>query len=492
MSGIWIHSHRVEFSDRVLVFAGAAEWERIEQMDAYREAETKPRWVELWAGTVGAETLSAAADVLIAYLPDSHGREPQPSPVDYVRQRLRGAGVRLSYDWPTVWALPKSEAELEAEAEANEAALRAAEERLAAIAHQMAVEERAKEMRQSRDAKRLVDEETARDRITFPEVRTLADWRTDPPEPKAFRIDQMAHVGGNTNISAIYKGGKSTLTANLTRCLVDGDPFLGEFKVRPLEGNLIYLNFELSESQFYDWLTRCGIRNEHKVIPINLRGMGVYPQHDVSAAWLVEQIKGHDGEGLILDPVQAAFLGSTSSDELVGDFLGRLDRIKAEAGASDLFATTHTGHAVGQDADGVAENERSVGSQRWMGWPDSLWSLTKDRDGLRYLSVTGRETTVDELTLAFDPVTLRLSVGAHVDRREARLGRVQRMVLQFVEENPAASGKACRDGVKAKASDVDNALRELVKTGLVDQAAGPRGAHLHTVSGLGEFVLERS
>lgn len=317
-----------------------------------------------------------------------------------------------------------------------------------------------------------------------PEVKPLAELLAETPAGLPDRIDGMSLVGGNTLMFASYKTGKTSLALNVARSLVDDVPFLGQYEVIPLQGNLIYWNYELPAEQFTQWLRMQGIKNVDKVIPLNLRGRPTHPQTESDFEWLVGEIARFDGEALIIDPLAVAIKGDPNRGDVATEFTETLDDLKHISGARDLFMTAHTGHPRGATRSGVQTNLWAAGHSRFMGWADVLWTYAEGRGGARLLSAKGRyDDDVEEMELAFDKATKRLTFGGWTGRR-VRVESVPEedpcdLVLQFLEENPGASTRRIRDGVKGGKDTVEGCLATLVEDGSVRWEEGPRGSHLH-------------
>lgn len=267
-------------------------------------------------------------------------------------------------------------------------------------------------------AQRRVAEMDAAARFAAPPYRrTLTEQLAREREPVRQRIAGLADVGSNVLIQAKHKTGKTTLTANLLRSFADGEPFLGTLDVIPPERRIGLVNFEMSENKMDDWLRDVGITDTDRVSVLNLRGYSLPLIAERTQQFYVEWARDCDLEVLILDPWGRAMSGSGSenSNDDVRRVLEILGEIKRQAGMSDLYVLAHMGHQefeIGQ--------ERARGASELLGWPDSLWVLTKDSTGARFLSAVGRDVEFPESQLAFDLDTRRLTVaGSGVDRRSA-------------------------------------------------------------------------
>lgn len=257
-------------------------------------------------------------------------------------------------------------------------------------------------------------------------VETLQDVLQRPEEPVRARIEDLLVVGHNTTVAAPAKTGKTVLQANRVRSYVDGVPFLGRYEVyTPVSGNVAVWNYELSDNQMHNWFRRLGIRNADKVFVANLRGRGHYLQDDLICEMAVKWLIEHEIEVWEIDPLQAALRGSVNDDAVAAEWIGNVERVKAEAGVKDLVLTVHMGHAASyKDADKATE--RAIGSARWMGWPDNMWTYIRNRDdGLNYLRAQGRDVDVDEFSVDWDPETYELRHrGEKSGRKDVAANRV--------------------------------------------------------------------
>ncbi len=77
---------------------------------------------------------------------------------------------------------------------------------------------------------------------------TLSEVLARPAQPPS-RVDGLIPADASTEIVAQRKTGKTTLMLNLARALLTGEDFLGRFPVRPLQGQVAFLNYEVSAGQ---------------------------------------------------------------------------------------------------------------------------------------------------------------------------------------------------------------------------------------------------
>lgn len=333
------------------------------------------------------------------------------------------------------------------------------------------VEVAAEKIRVQRAAKQRVDAEEAATRIVVLPRTTLGRLLTEdrPPEPQ-MRIDRLHRVGHNTTVTARFKTGKTTFSANQLRALADGEDFLGRFPVTQPAGRIGFLNYELSEWDFVDWLDDIGIRQADRVAPLNLRGLPFSLAAERHQAELVAWCREMEVEVLYLDPHRRAFtgFGSENSNDDVNRFTEVLDQIKAEAGVQDLFLNVHTGRLQTEIGE-----ERARGATALDDWADNRLVLTQGEDGERYCYAADGRTgpAVAEFRLLFDHASRRLTAESG-NRRDGLSELHQKDILNALDaaaEAGAAVGELeIRLDVKKKGA-LSASLKGLVADGRVIQ-----------------------
>ncbi|MBW3589521.1 MAG: AAA family ATPase [Actinobacteria bacterium] len=240
--------------------------------------------------------------------------------------------------------------------------------------------------------------------IAFPETTfTLADELAMDEPPLAFTIAGLHPQGSNSLLTAAFKTGKSTLSLNILKALVDGEPFLDAFEVE-LHGRVGYWNFEVTGEMFREWARRMDIRHADRAVVAHFRGFRAFFSHPRFREWAVRWLQEREVAFWIIDPFARAFSSSENDNALVGRFLDDVDVIKHEAGVSDLLLVTHTGRKIHEEGE-----EHARGATRLDDWADQRWILTKMQDD-RFLKAHGREVDQVERRLEFDPHTLHLSI----------------------------------------------------------------------------------
>ncbi|MCM3614604.1 AAA family ATPase [Microbacterium enclense] len=268
------------------------------------------------------------------------------------------------------------------------------------------------------------------------------------PDSTRFRVDGLVLSEGFTTVVAARKTGKTTFNLNLADSLLSGRDFLGRFPVEPVEGRIALLNFEVAAKQVAHWANLVGVDPERFDI-VTLRGRRNPLLHPQDRADLAEYLRGREVEFLFVDPLSRAFYGDNANDNTqMQRFLSDLDAFaRSEVGATDVVLNVH----AGWNAD------RSRGASATEDHPDSIiWLKPGDRekgDKSTYVEAKGRDVDVEEMQLAFDPTTYRLSLTGEGSRREVRQvqkqGDLEPQILRAVAADPGINTQG-----------VTNALRE--------------------------------
>lgn len=303
---------------------------------------------------------------------------------------------------------------------------------------------------------------------------TLTDELDIPAPEVTYRFKGILGAGHNALLIATRKAGKTTLVNHAVRCLADGDRFLGRFDTIPVDGGIAVFNYEVGAEQYREWMREVGIVNTDKVHMLHLRGMRLPISDPRVRAWTTAWLRERGIKAWIVDPYSRAAIGSVENgnDEMqVSKFLDSLDIIKADAGVDELIMPAHTPKGKFESGD-----ESASGSQRLEGWPDALWYLTKDEEGLRFLRAEGRDINVGEEQVTFDPSSRGLKLGGW-DRKTVARNRDGDTLRAFVADHPGCTQNDLETGLGWGRPKVKKALDA---AGL-RREPGPNRSTLHFV-----------
>jgi hypothetical protein len=319
------------------------------------------------------------------------------------------------------------------------------------------------------EAKRRFEEERAGPAPGF-DAGLLSEIVARTPEPP-YRIHGLVPSDGGLLVVAQRKTGKTTLELNIARSLITAEAFLGRFSVVPVTGRVAILNFEVSAGQIGRWAHEAGVP-EDRLFLVNLRGRRNPLALDEDRELLAAKLREQEIESLIVDPFGSAFTGSSQNDPgEVRRWLDELDRYaRADCGVRDLIVTAHAGW----------NGERVRGASALEDWADSVITMTKSDDGSRYLRAIGRDVSLDEDRLQFDPETRLLTMTGIGNRlvaaRNAKARELVPHVVACVEKNPAMSQAGVEKAMQARrggvgtsfqSQDVRNALVLAEQEGLI-------------------------
>lgn len=308
---------------------------------------------------------------------------------------------------------------------------------------------------------------------------TLTEILARPSEPP-MRADGLIPSDASALLVAQRKTGKTTAELNYARSLLTGEPLLGTFDVRPLDGRVALLNYEVSAAQIGRWAHEHSVPADRLVL-VNLRGRR-NPLTDVEdRAKLASYLRSHDTEAVIVDPFGRAFTGASQNDSgEVGAWLVDLDRfVRSEVGATDLMLSAHAGW----------NGERTRGASALEDWADVVITMTRgeDEDGHRYLRAMGRDVDLEEDRLIFDPATRTLTLSGQGSRKAGRDSRkaaeLAVLVVRAARQQPGLSYAATEAAIREmddnpgfRNGEVSKAARFAQEQGQLTIGTGTRGA----------------
>lgn len=331
----------------------------------------------------------------------------------------------------------------------------------------------------------------------------------DDEDDIAWRIEELWQQGQTVLLTAQYKAGKTTMVLNVIRSLVDGKPFLGQFKTVATARNVYVVNAEMTGRQFRRWLREAGIGNRDKVFALHLRDAGPAAGNLLDPTVrdaLVEALIEADAQVLILDPLNpmlsAAGVDENASSEVARWFNALTDLVE-RSGVDEVFLVHHFGH----------NGERGRGSSKFMDAPDAIWTYTKEKakettndvgdDELlgeidaasepRYLAAIGRDVDLVKSRVEFDEHTRSLTMPLvgngpqQAEKKRVALTRDRLIghITSFVLAHPGITFKALYDLVKGKTDAFRAAVNEAVARGVLIESRGPNRSRAFTAAHVG-------
>ena len=305
-----------------------------------------------------------------------------------------------------------------------------------------------------------------------------------------YRVDRLWPVGGNVVLSAQAKAGKSTLAMNLTRALVTGQRFLGEFETSKPTGKIAIIDLELSRSHLQSWLGSIGVDTEQVVVyPMRGRASAIAkamldPQ---ARSEFATDLREQGVEVLIIDPLSVLLNGAgideNSNTEVGGMLRNGIAGLREDAGISDVLVIHHSGHGA---------KGRTRGASVILDWPDAIWTLTVDdsttdtddddaeaegaSSAPRFLKAVGRDVDVPETALRFDIESKRL-VAEKVGTSRSRLAWIRTMTRReklLIDALVAADGNAItgrkewENLSKVTGAKASRPIENLINSGMVE------------------------
>jgi hypothetical protein len=347
------------------------------------------------------------------------------------------------------------------------------------------------------DIERLARQMDAQRMFTPPPGDVSYTWlerRAMPRPPVQFAVDGICAIGQNVTITGQYKAGKTLLALNLVRSLVDGVPFLGEFKVGVGGGGSARVglwSMEMSQTDLDTYIDPLAIGDDGagRLAVLNGRGFGVNILTDVGKQWAVNWLKQWGCSVWVIDSharmCRMAGVDENENGPVLG-LLHRLDEIKEAAGIGELYYLVHTGRT--EMAEG---KERARGATVIDDWADARWVLTR-QGAVRFLAVEGR--SVRDMTarsLEFDDTTGAMLLGNR-DPISAKVDGLTALVVSIITDHPGEyNARALRSVIRERSAGsshdrIKRGIEEGITLGVIRVLDGPRGEKRYWPVDLGD------
>ena len=287
-------------------------------------------------------------------------------------------------------------------------------------------------------------------------------------EKSKWAIESLLPYGARVFLVAQAKAGKTSMAMHLVKCLADGVDFLSKFHVNAPSGRIGYMNFEMTENQIQEWLSRQKIENIDKVSVWNLRGKPNPFRSKISRKVLVSELQEMHITTLIIDTFAKTFTGDANSNSEVTRFLVFLEEVLQEAGVEQLIMLVHAGNA----------EKKIRGATALTDHPDGLWYISTDAERNRYFHAIGRDIDIPEGQLVLDPLknTLTLQDG---NRKVSKESSTFEKMLKFVQANPGSNASCVDESISGTKPYKIKMRKKLVEQGLIEVRKGPNNSNLY-------------
>lgn len=331
------------------------------------------------------------------------------------------------------------------------------------------VEEKAEEFRINDAAHRLVREEATP--FVAPPYMYAKRLITTPLPEDLWTVEGLMGVGHNVLLASQYKAGKTQLLLNFILALVDNKPFLGEFPT-VFEGNVCYLNYELTDVDLQQRLKAIRMRRPSRVLTVSIRD---WPNPLGSARgreWLANLFLEHDIKLVVVDTFRAAYTGTSHNDNAeVGVFTRMLDLFKQEAACPGLVLAHHFGRKEHEQGE-----EHGQGAVELDNWCDMRYLLTKDAETEeRFLRVEGRGPGLKETVLQWEAMYGRLRINPAdrgVGRSKVGHNKVMSDVVDLIRARPGVNVTSIKESIPSQKAAITKALKDLEMTEVIRSELG--------------------
>lgn len=340
-------------------------------------------------------------------------------------------------------------------------------------------------------AERLRQERYAACAPPIPSLLTLDRVLAQPRPASTFLVEGLWPYDGTTLHIAQRKTGKTALCVNLTRSLVDGDPFLGRFACAGGE-RVAVVNLEDPANAFADLLERQRIVDVSSVLPVSLNGnaRAFDVMTDQGRARWASALGSEGITVLIVDPLKP-LIDAFGLDEWrqTGELFNAIKACARDAGINHVHVSHHAGHSS------EGGRVRARGDSSLEGTADALWFSTMDDPtdarSIRQFSALGRGVSVDRGALLLDAATGRQT---YTTKASGLVALKRSAVVDYLTKGGPATRQELIDNIGGvDKNNVKAVLDALAASGEVVQTIDPGSAHTKRYSlpaGPGEMFPE--
>ena len=145
-----------------------------------------------------------------------------------------------------------------------------------------------------------------------------------------------------------------------------------------------------------------------------------------------------------------------------------LDVTLDKAGVEQLIMLVHAGN----------DGSKIRGATALTDHPDGIWYLASDEEGNRFFHAIGRDISIPEGQLIYEPETSELTYTGS-SKKLAKGVSAKDKVLTFIKENKGATVSVIDDSIGGTKEFKIKIRKQLIKDGLVEVKKGPRNSDLY-------------
>jgi AAA domain len=263
-------------------------------------------------------------------------------------------------------------------------------------------------------------------------------------------------------LSAPAAGAKSWLMLDLSRCLVSGAPWLGQYEIP--QGAVLYVDEEMGQAKTSKRVKQLGFGRGLPFFYLGKQGIRIFNKADLKL--IVDTCKEKQTSLVCIDTLTSVFPGLKENESEHVSLLRSYFNEITETGATLIVA--HHDRKNGQGEGDIA-HYRMAGSRDFGAMADMAYGIDK-RGSFFHLSVTKNRLLADEDTIEVDfaiednedkeRVTLR--VLDSTERSDRVLTTVERRITACLQKNGRMNTNTLCDNVQGTKAAVIAALTRLV------------------------------
>ena len=292
-------------------------------------------------------------------------------------------------------------------------------------------------------------------------------------KPRPWLVEGILHVKDTVLLVGSEKAGKTLLAYQLVCSMTSGHPFLDEHNVvRPCRVSYLQL-----EGEIEDTVDRLARMSQAVDLDPDLLQLAYLPpinlEDDNIALSIIEQVRPHNPDLLIIDPVYFALEGDLSDNTAVRRFIGNMRKMKNSLDCAIMMV--HHTHKLRTNSRGDVlqeGDEATFGSKFFKAYPDHTLLFTYDKKKeVRVLTCgTQRSGSIKESqTLELvQPDPLYFKTVSQIPTKQAVLLKA----FPGPDETVTYEELESRSGFSRQT--IYATLRELRSNGLVDRDASQR------------------